>query len=106
MGTRRERKWASGVARGHPVTVYVTTPSLAAASIGGSGDMRIDTVQGKAFAASIGGSGDMDIAALRVDDASFSIAGSGTIKAVGAAGKTDVSEIGRASCRERVCQYV
>src|SRR3954471_11373221 len=67
------------------VTVYVTVPSLAAASIGGSGDMNIDRVQGGAFSASIGGSGDMRIGQLQASTTDFSIAGSGGITAAGKA---------------------
>ena len=44
IGTRREQL-APGGHRGH-VTVHVTAPALSGASIGGSGDMRIDRVQG------------------------------------------------------------
>jgi hypothetical protein len=85
--------------RGHhdrtPVTVYVTLPALAKAAIGGSGDMRIDNVQGGSFEAAIGGSGDIEIASLRVETARFSIAGSGDIRAAaGQAQSTDVSIAG------------
>jgi hypothetical protein len=67
------------------VTVYVTVPSLAGASIGGSGDMTIDRVQGGSFSAAIGGSGDMKIGQLQASNADFSIAGSGGITAAGKA---------------------
>lgn len=76
------------------VTIHVTVPSLAAASIGGSGDMRIDKVEGEAFTASIGGSGDMEIASLQTGRADFSIAGSGGIKAAGKVQKTSLSIAG------------
>jgi hypothetical protein len=68
-----------------PVTIRVTVPSLAGAQIGGSGDMRIDRVQGPSFSGQIGGSGDMEIGTLAVGQASFSIAGSGGIRAAGRA---------------------
>jgi hypothetical protein len=77
-----------------PVTVYVTVPSLKAASIGGSGDMKIDKVSGERFAAAIGGSGDMHIEALQVGDARFSIAGSGGIQARGRADTAEMSIAG------------
>ena len=77
-----------------PVTVYVTLPALAAASIGGSGDMKIDKVAGDSFEAAIGGSGDMDIGAVQVKTASFSIGGSGGIRAKGKADSGDVSIAG------------
>ena len=55
--------WFSHHDRG--VTVHVTVPALAGASIAGSGDMRIDRVQGPRFAGAVTGSGDLDIAALQ-----------------------------------------
>lgn len=94
IGTKKDRNWF-GSSRGRgPVTVYVTTPTLTGAAIGGSGDMRIDAVEGGSFSASIGGSGDMDIASLRVGSADFSIAGSGGIHAAGTATRTNVSIAG------------
>src|SRR6478735_7771809 len=62
-------------------TFYVTLPQIESAALVGGGDMRIDRVEGNAFAASVAGSGDLDVAALRVDDARFSIAGSGDLRA-------------------------
>src|SRR3546814_8733155 len=73
MCTKKDRGWFGSSGSRRPVTVYVTTPILAGAAIGGSGDMRIDAVEGGSFSASIGGSGDMDIASLRVRSADFSI---------------------------------
>ena len=84
IGQRRNSSWGFGHDRG-AVTVYVTVPALAHASIGGSGDMRVDRVQGRSFEANIGGSGDIEIAALRVEQARFAIAGSGDIRASGQA---------------------
>ena len=89
----KKDKWF-GSSKGKPVTVYVTTPRLGSAAIGGSGDMKIDRVEGARFAAAIGGSGDMDIASLKVEEASFSIGGSGAIRAAGSAATTDVSIAG------------
>lgn len=77
-----------------PVTVYVTAPRLTAASIGGSGDMKIDRVEADNFAASIGGSGDMEIGSLRAGQADFSVAGSGGIKASGTAARAKISIAG------------
>lgn len=93
IGTKKgfSFKWNSDKS---PVTVYVTLPALAAASIGGSGDMKIDKVSGDRFEGSIGGSGDMDIGAVQVKAASFSIAGSGGIRAKGTAESGDVSIAG------------
>ena len=92
IGTQRGN-WLSGMRGGH-VTVYVTAPAIDAASIGGSGDMRIDRVQATRFAASIGGSGDMEIGALQARQANFSVAGSGGIRASGRAETADISIAG------------
>lgn len=95
IGTKKGAKWSIGFRRHEaPVTIYVTTPALASAAIGGSGDMTIDKVEGSRFSASIGGSGDMEVAALQVGEASFNIAGSGGIKAAGTAGSTSVAVAG------------
>ncbi|HEV2747834.1 MAG TPA: head GIN domain-containing protein [Allosphingosinicella sp.] len=91
---RKGERFTLGFRRNRPVTVYVTTPALRAAAIGGSGDMRIDRVEGREFAASIGGSGDMTIDSLRVGEASFSVAGSGAIRAAGTADRSSVSIAG------------
>lgn len=91
VATRRGWSWSGP--RGQ-VTVHVTAPSLQEAAIGGSGDMRIDRVQGDRFEASIGGSGDMEIAALQAREAEFSIAGSGGIRATGSAEAAAISIAG------------
>jgi len=97
IGSRGSNGWFSSRHRGR-VTVHVTAPALNAASIGGSGDMRIDRVEAPRFAASIGGSGDMEIGALRAERASFSIAGSGDIRAAaGQVGEADISIAGSGS---------
>jgi hypothetical protein len=93
IGSKRHG-WNWGSGKGGAVTVYVTVPSLAAAEIGGSGDMKIDKVQGGNFAASIGGSGDMQIASLQTGEASASIAGSGSITAGGKAQHATLSIAG------------
>lgn len=91
IGTRRGN-FANN--RHRPVTVHVTLPSLSAAAIGGSGDMRIDTVRSDRFAAAIGGSGNMEIATLQSANAAFSIAGSGNLRARGTAESLDISVAG------------
>jgi hypothetical protein len=90
IGTKRGPGWSFSGNRPRTV-IHVTMPAIRAAAIGGSGDMRIDPVEGGRFAASIGGSGDMDIASLRVGGADFSIAGSGGIRAAGRADQANVS---------------
>ena len=74
--------------RGNAV-VHVTVPRLESVTVGGSGDIRIDKIEGQSFEGTIGGSGDLEIDSLAVRDAEFSIAGSGDLKV---AGKTDQSQ--------------
>jgi Putative auto-transporter adhesin, head GIN domain len=93
IGLKDKSGWKSRHDRSS-VTVYVTVPTLAKAGIGGSGDMRIDTVQGRSFEGSIGGSGDMQIGSVRVERASFSVAGSGNIRTTGQAGSVEVDIAG------------
>jgi hypothetical protein len=81
------------------VTIHVTLPALAGASVTGSGGMRIDRVQGPAFAGSVTGSGDMAIAALTADQASFTITGSGDITAAGHARQATGSVTGSGDLR-------
>lgn len=89
----RSGNWFSwGHRRG--VTVHVTVPALAGASITGSGDMRIDRVEGARFAGSVTGSGDMNVAALAVEEASFSVTGSGDITAAGRSQRASASVVG------------
>ena len=93
ISSERRSGWSWRRNRGR-VTVYVTAPALNAASIGGSGDMRIDRVRAEAFRASIGGSGNMEIVALQARRAAFSVAGSGNVRAAGQAEEADVSVAG------------
>ena len=81
------------------LTVHVTLPALAGASIAGSGGMHIDRVQGPAFAGQVTGSGDMTIAALAAEQASFSITGSGDITAAGRARQASGSVTGSGDLR-------
>jgi hypothetical protein len=95
IGTRKGSDWSIGMKRDRPgVTVHVTVPALAGASIGGSGDLKVDKVEGAAFAASVAGSGDLSVGTMKVGEARFSIAGSGGISASGSAERTTVSIAG------------
>jgi hypothetical protein len=86
IGTQKGMNWGSGFMRNRkPVTVYVTVPSLVAAAVAGSGDLKVDKVEGDRFKGTVAGSGDLQIAAMRVGEAEFSVAGSGDISASGSA---------------------
>lgn len=86
------------------VTVYVTVPSLSRAAIAGSGDMRIDRVEGESFRGAIGGSGDLEIGALRAEQVHFAIAGSGDISARGQAGAVEAEIAGSGDIEARELQ--
>ena len=58
-------------------TFYVTVPQLEEVSLAGSGDIRIDRIEGESFSGTIAGPGELAIAALEVDEADFRIGGSG-----------------------------
>ena len=93
-GKRKKDGWFRHSTSKDKVVVTVTVPSLAAASVEGSGDIRIDKVQGEAFEGKIAGSGDLEIGDVRVKRSEFSIAGSGEIRAKGAAESSEVSIAG------------
>lgn len=82
-------------------TFTVTAPRLTAASVAGSGEMRVDRVAGDRFAASVAGSGNLDIGELRVGRANLSVAGSGDLTARGRAERADVSVAGSGNVRAR-----
>lgn len=65
------------------VALVVTMPSLAGATIAGSGVIRADRVRGKSFEGSVAGSGEIAIGSLQVDALKLAIAGSGGTKAAG-----------------------
>jgi hypothetical protein len=93
IGLRNSGGWFDwGSHRG--ITVHITLPAISAASIEGSGNMRIDRVQGPAFAGSVTGSGDMNIAALTADQASFTVTGSGDLTAAGRARQASANLVG------------
>jgi hypothetical protein len=80
---KHERRWF-GFGGGNKlakVKVVVTVPALTAASLAGSGDIRIDKVRGDRFAGEIAGSGDLHLGAVEVGRLKLSIAGSGGLDA-------------------------
>jgi hypothetical protein len=68
-----------------PVTIHVSAPAIRGAEVAGSGDLKIDKVEGGDFTGDIAGSGEIQLASLRARNASFSIAGSGGVIASGTA---------------------
>ncbi|CAN5541479.1 head GIN domain-containing protein [soil metagenome] len=78
---RKHGSFNWGWQHGDEVKIFVTMPSIASASISGSGNLGIDKVAAAKFEASTAGSGDISIGSLAADDADFSVAGSGGIAA-------------------------
>lgn len=74
-----------GASRGEGVRVYVSMPRIEAASVAGSGDMKVDRVAGGSFSGAIAGSGDLSIGTLQTASTKLSVAGSGGIAAKGVA---------------------
>jgi hypothetical protein len=59
----------------------VTVPQLRGATIAGSGDVRVDRVQGDQFEGTVAGSGGISVATMDVQSLKLAIAGSGGLKA-------------------------
>jgi hypothetical protein len=80
---RNERRWWNSDGwHGHDkVQVTVTVPSLSAATLAGSGGIRIDKVQGDRFQGEIAGSGDLHLGSVEVGLLKLGIAGSGGVNA-------------------------
>ncbi|APX64861.1 head GIN domain-containing protein [Sphingomonas sp. gentR] len=81
------------------VRILVTLPRLTEAGIAGSGQMRIDRVEGARFKGGIAGSGDLTIATLRVEQAELGIAGSGSVQASGLVGALKIGIAGSGDVR-------
>ena len=90
IGYREGSSWSFGFGHRRGVTIHVTVPALAAATITGSGDMRIDRVQGDRFVATVTGSGGLDLGQVQAGEAVFSVTGSGGIRAAGRAQRSHV----------------
>ena len=78
----REKKGMSfGWSRDKPVQLTVTVPRLRSAAIAGSGDIRIDRVEGDKFEGNIDGSGGLELGTVQVQSLALAIAGSGDARA-------------------------
>jgi len=75
-------RWSGGKAR-----VTVSVPMIEGAAIAGSGDVRVNRVNGPSFAGSIAGSGNLRIGEVNVQDLRLEIAGSGEASAAGQAAR-------------------
>lgn len=74
----------SNWSRSEGARIHVVMPRLTAATVSGSGDLRIDKAEGD-FNGAVAGSGDLEIASLTATKANLSIAGSGELSVKGTA---------------------
>jgi hypothetical protein len=100
----KKGNWSMNWGSRPKTTIYVTLPALRGASLAGSGDIRIDRVEGNSFDASVAGSGDIAIAQLQVGTLNMKVAGSGNIKAAGAAQNASASVAGSGDIDLRAVQ--
>lgn len=70
---------------GRVVVTISGVPSLAAASMAGSGGIRVERSNAPSFKGEIAGSGNISVDQLQTGDASFAIGGSGQLQAKGTA---------------------
>jgi hypothetical protein len=93
VGNKNQANWSWS---GHrdKVVVYVTAPSIEAAAVAGSGEMKVDKVEAPRFQAAVSGSGGLKLPAVKTEDASFTVSGSGNLQAAGAARNVRVSIAG------------
>ena len=77
-----------------PLVVDVGVRALAAAALGGSGNVSIDRVRGDALDLAVSGSGDLGVGAVDVERLKLQAAGSGSLTAAGRAGTVDASLVG------------
>lgn len=89
----RVRRTGRSVGR-QGASVFVTLPVLRSASLGGSGDLNVDRVEGGELSAAVGGSGDLTVGRLAVDRMMGSVAGSGTLSLAGTARDLELSVAG------------
>lgn len=77
----------SGGLGGHggDAQVHVTMPSLVGISLVGSGDMRVDRLEGRQVRVDMLGAGNLDVAQVLADSADVSLTGAGDLKIAGKA---------------------
>ncbi len=80
-------------------TVRVTMPRLRSATLYGSGDLRVERMEGDRVEASLAGSGDLFIADIAAREARLDLAGSGTLTARGTVEVSRLSVAGSGDIR-------
>lgn len=79
--------------------VHITVPTLRAATLAGSGGMRIDKVAGDRFEGQVAGSGDIRIASIAVGSLKLGIAGAGGADVAGQATRAEYEIAGSGDVR-------
>jgi Putative auto-transporter adhesin, head GIN domain len=92
---REKGKWWGNDTKS--ATITVTAPSLAAASLVGSGNFTADAMTGDKVSVELAGSGDIDVAAVTAKSMSSEIAGSGGIRLAGKVDRADYDIAGSGS---------
>jgi hypothetical protein len=87
---RKNSNWSSN---DQGARVHVVLPKLTAASVSGSGDLKVERAEGD-FEGSVSGSGNLDVADLRANTADLSLAGSGDMRVAGTASKLSAAVAG------------
>lgn len=77
------RRW--NVASGEGVQIEVTLPALGAATLAGSGNLRVAAISGASFKVALTGSGEIDVSGIKVDSLQVDLTGSGNIRLDGSA---------------------
>lgn len=76
-----------GGARGGPVRIAVTTPSLRAAYVAGGGRLTVDRIKAQAIDLAVSGAGSLSVAAIESDQLVAALNGTGTLSVAGSAGR-------------------
>lgn len=82
-------------------TVYVTLPTLAAASLRGSGAVTIDRMAGNELSATVAGSGDLTIGRAEAGVMTLNLGGSGAMRVTGTATRLEVTTAGSGDVEAR-----
>jgi hypothetical protein len=78
---QQHNNWFGGWSTRGKANFIVTVPQLSGATIAGSGDIKVDRVQGDRFEGAVAGSGGLNVTAIDVQTLKLTIAGSGGVKA-------------------------
>ncbi|WP_336959377.1 head GIN domain-containing protein [Sphingobium aquiterrae] len=88
------RSWWGHGDDGKGVTVHVSMPAIAGATLTGSGDLDIDSARTESLSLGLAGSGDMRIGTISAQRLKAEIGGSGTLALSGTANDADIAIAG------------